>query len=33
MLHPPKRHMILEIFVEDKAFYFSKWALRAGLSG
>ena len=30
MLHPPKRHVILKFFPENKLFYFSKRLLRAG---
>ena len=30
MLHPPKRHVYLEVLIEKKAFRFSKRALRAG---
>ena len=29
-LHPPKRHVFLEILIENKVFHFSKRALRAG---
>ena len=29
-LHPPKRHVFLEFLVENKAYHFSKRALRAG---
>ena len=28
--HPTKRHVVLEVLVENKAFHFSKRALRAG---
>ena len=30
MLHTPKRHAVYKIFTENKLFYFSKRALRAG---
>ena len=31
-LQPPKRHVVLEFLAENKAFHFSKRALRAGTS-
>ena len=30
MLHPTKRHVFLEVLLENKALYFSKTALHAG---
>ena len=33
MLHPPKWHMFLEFLVKNKAFCFSKRALRPGAAG
>ena len=30
MLHPPKKDVVLKILTENKAFYVSKRALRAG---
>ena len=31
-LHPSKQHVFLEFLVENRAFYFSKRALRAGIA-